>query len=181
MIIKKYFNLFKMELSLLKNKKWLRKNATYPLQITILGKPGKSVYDIGHYDKKDEDDKWIQKLYYDKERKGYIFVDDWGGETDPMNYDEAISFILDQFSIIQQIYVENINEDYEKKKKMEKEILDSNIDFALRILNNKSEMEEFFSKCVNCSKYLYALKINDEERKKLFCNKHCKKQYEKNK
>ena len=146
-----------MEFSLFNDETWLRKNSTEPLSITIIGKPGKIVYEMGIYNERNQEDLWLQNLYCNDDE--YIFVDDWGINTNPMTYEKTIDFIKEQFSKIDQIQVKN--------KEDEIKTLNSNIRFTLDILNDKSKLEEYFSKCKNCSQYIYP-KIE------LFCNR-CKK------
>ncbi len=163
-------------ITLLEDEKWFQKNTTDPLKIIILGKPSKQVYDAGHYHgEEDEEDEWIQTLYY--QDGGYIFVDDWGGDTKPMTYKEAIDFIKKQFSSINQVKVENSEEKEKERERIENAMENACIQYTLQILNNKIKLEENFDKCMNCNHYIYTGETRKSD--ELFCDKKCQKQYKK--
>lgn len=161
-----FFN--KMQFSLLDNEKWLEKYTMNPFFITIKGSPGQHVYDIGHYHgEEDEDDEWIEHI--ERNDKGYFAVDDWGGDTDPMPYDEIIKFIKKNFKSIDTIKITNREEEEEKLNELEREKDRNAFSYALNVLNNKVLFEEVFDQCKHCNHYI--------PKTLEFCNKYCRKSY----
>lgn len=160
------------KLALLNDKNWFDKNCTNSFMITITGKPGKIVYEIGHYHgQEDEDDIWLQHITKSEDDKGFIAIDDWGGETQSLTYKNIIKFIGDQFSEIYEVKVIDQKKKRQKKQDQKNEIETMAMNLLLDLLNNKITLEEKIDTCEYCSQFI--VKGNQ------FCNKLCQKGYKK--
>lgn len=156
-----------MTLALINDKDWLDKNCTPPFYITITGKPGNIVYDAGHFHEyKDTDDVWFQYIRKSIDEK-FIAIDYWGGDTNPLTYEEIIEFIANQFAEIYEVKITNEIEENQKEEDRRNDIEDKAMFVTLQMLNNKVLLEEKTNNCTYCGKYIRKC-FN-------FCNKFCER------
>jgi hypothetical protein len=144
------------KLKLFEDKKWLEESTADPNYITITGRPGNEIYDI-----ENENNEWIEHINRIDDK--YFAVDDWGGDTDLMSYEEIINFIKENFDSITEIKLCNKNEGDEAIKDRD----DYALFFSLQLLNDSSKADEYFDKCKYCSHYIY--------KGVGYCNKYCLK------